>query len=117
MALKWIDLFEGLMQEKIPFEENGYILKATFDHESSNYAVMELIAFKNVKNVAISESGVTFYSDGYKIFVAYEPVGYRFRYQEPYLRDGIYQFPARFNEVETIELPKHDKKKHEENCL
>jgi hypothetical protein len=109
MALKWIDLFEGLMKESIPFDENGYIVRVTFDRQSSNYAVIEMIAFKNVKNVAISDRSVTFYSDGYKIFVAYEPVTYRFRYQEPYLRDGIYQFPARFNEVETIELPKHDK--------
>ncbi len=109
MALKWIDLFDGLMKEAIPFEENGYIIKATFDQEASNYAVIELIAFKNVKNVAISDSGVTFYSDGYKVYLAYEPVTYRFRYQEPYLRDGIYHFPARFNEIETIEMPKHDK--------
>lgn len=107
--MKWIDLFEGLMKEQIPFEENGYIIKATFDNEASNYAVLELIAFKNVKNVAMSDTNVTFYSDGYKVFVAYEPVTYRFRYQEPYLRDGIYQFPARFNEIETIEMPKHDK--------
>ena len=109
MALKWIDLFEGLMKEAIPFDENGYIVKATFDTEASNYAVIELIAFKNVKNMNMSDKSVTFYSDGYKVFVAYEPATYRFRFQEPYLRDGIYQFPVRFNEVEALELPKHDK--------
>lgn len=108
MSQNWIELFEGLTKGAIPFEQTGYILVANFD-KGSNYAVIQLIAFKNVKNIVQSSDGVTFHSDGAKAFIVHEPVTYRFRFQEPYLRSDQYQVPLRWNEVHLIEMPKHDK--------
>ncbi len=108
MNEKWIELFEGLHKGKIPFDHTGFILVAKFD-KNSNYTVIQLIAFKNVKNIDQSSDGVTFHSDGAKAFVVFEPVSYRFRYQEPYLRSDEFQIPLRWNELHVLEMPKHDK--------
>lgn len=109
MAKKWIELFEGLNQGAIPFDGEGYIVLANFDADSSNYTVIELIGFKNVKNIVRSGDTVTFQSDGHKVFIAYEPLNYMFKFQEPYLREGMHQFPHRFNECKIIELAKRDR--------
>lgn len=108
MQKRWTELFQGLMKGDIPFDNEGYILSARFD-DTSNYAIIEVIGFQNVKNIAQTPGGVTFHSDGYKIYIMYEPVTYQYRFQEPYLRDAHAQIPLRFNELDVIELPRHDK--------
>ncbi len=108
MAKKWIELFDGLMKGEIPFEQEGYIVVTRFD-PNSPYAVMELISFKNVKNIQSTSTGVTFHSDGFKTFVVFEPMNYQFRFMEPYLREGANQFPLRFNECVIIDLPRRDR--------
>jgi len=108
MQKKWIELFDGLMKGTIPFEEEGYIVVTRFD-QFSPYAVMELISFKNVKNIQNTDTGVTFHSDGFKTFIVFEPLNYQHRYMEPYLRDGIAQVPLRFNECVIIDLPRRDR--------
>lgn len=108
MQKRWLELFDGLMKGTIPFEQEGYIVVTRFD-VNSPYAVMELISFKNVKNIQPTSSGVTFHSDGFKTFVVFEPVSYQFRFMEPYLRDGSAQVPLRFNETVIIDLPRRDR--------
>jgi hypothetical protein len=105
---RWIELFKGLSEGLIPFEEEGYIVLAKFD-KNSTYTLIELISFKNVKNIQPTTTGVTFYSDGFKTYVIYEPSNYQYRFQEPYLRDGSAQAPLRFNETVIIDLPKRDR--------
>lgn len=108
MEKKWVELFQGMMNSEIPFDGSGYIL-ATHFKDSSNYTIFEIIAFKNVKNFIGSEEGVTFYSDGYKIFFLYEPVTYRLRFMEPYLRETGDSIPQRWKELYNMELPSHDR--------
>jgi hypothetical protein len=108
MQKKWIELFNGLMKGEIPFEQEGYIVVTRFD-QNSTYAVMELISFKNVKNIQNTSTGVTFHSDGFKTFIVFEPVNYQFRFMEPYLREGAAQVPLRFNECVIIDLPRRDR--------
>ncbi|MFN3603638.1 MAG: hypothetical protein ACK4UJ_02880 [Leptonema sp. (in: bacteria)] len=105
---KWIELFRGLQEGLIPFDEEGYIIVTKFD-KSSAYTLMELISFKNVKNIQPTTSGVIFHSDGFKTYIIYEPNHYQFRFQEPYLRDGFAQAPMRFSECKIVELPKRDR--------
>ncbi len=108
MALKWTELFEGLQKDIIPFDGTGYILAAHFD-PYSQYTRIETIAFKNLKKFEPNENGITFYSDGFKIYIMYEPATYQFRFQEPYLRQDGESIPLRFSELEKIELPNHAK--------
>jgi hypothetical protein len=108
MAKKWIELFEGLMKGEIPFDGTGYILSTHFQ-QSSPYTVFEIIAFRNIKQFIQEDQGVTFYSDGYKVYLLYEPVTYRFRFQEPYLREKDDSIPMRWNELETFDLPSKDR--------
>lgn len=108
MAKNWIELFEGLMKEEIPFDGTGYIINAVFDTKS-NYTKIEIIAFKNVKNVLPSDTSVTFQSDGYKTFIVFEPRSFQYRFQEPYLRDGKAHVPMRWNELDTINLATKDR--------
>ncbi len=108
MEIKWIDLFTGLMKGEIPFDGTGYIITANFQ-PTSTYSIFEIIAFKNIKQFIQADEGVTFYSDGYKIFVLYEPVAYRFRFQEPYLREKTDAIPLRWNELEAFEMPNKDR--------
>ncbi len=105
---RWIELFKGLNEGLIPFEEEGYIIVARFDKKST-YTLLELISFKNVKNIQPTTNGVTFHSDGFKTYLIYEPNNYQYRFQEPYLRDGFAQAPMRFNEAVIIDLPKRDR--------
>jgi hypothetical protein len=105
---KWIELFKGLSEGLIPFEEEGYIIVTRFDKKSP-YTLMELISFKNVKNIQPTTTGVTFHSDGFKTYLIYEPNNYQYRFQEPYLREGAFQAPMRFNETIIIDLPKRDR--------
>lgn len=108
MDLKYIDLFEGLHKGVIPFDGTGYLMGARYNRNSA-YTIIEVIAFKNVKQFIPEESGVTFYCDGYKTYILYEPNSYRFRFQEPYLREAQDAIPLRWNELDTIELPNHDR--------
>ncbi len=105
---KWIELFKGLSEGLIPFEEEGYIIVTKFDNKSV-YTTIELISFKNVKNIQPTTTGVTFHSDGFKTYIIFEPNNYQYRFQEPYLRNGNAQVPMRFNETEIIDLPKRDR--------
>lgn len=101
-------MFKGLMDGAIPIGGGGLIFNVAFSPKF-NYGVMEVVGFKNVKNVIQGSDGVTFQSDGYKIFVVYEPKTYTQRYMEPYLRTGIEQIPLRFNELKIIDLPSNDR--------
>ena len=103
-----IGLFDGLMKSAIPMSAGGLIFNTRF-HPRSNYAVFEIIAFKNVKNIIHTGDNVTFQSDGYKTFLLYEPKTYRTRYMEPYLRDDLEHIPLRFNELHILDLPNRDR--------
>lgn len=96
------------MKGIIPFDGTGFIMSSHFSN-TSNYTIIEIIAFENIKQFIQENEGVIFYSDGYKIFFLYEPVNYRFRFQEPYLREQGDSIPLRWNELEILEMPNHDR--------
>ena len=105
---KYVELFQGLMDGDLAQGGGGYIISARF-HPRYNYGVFEVIGFRNVKNINSGDRGVTLHSDGYKSILLYEPVNYPKRFMEPYLRDDVEQIPARWNELETVEMPNRDR--------
>ncbi len=109
MAYKSIDLFQGLADGQINEAVGGMLVSTRF-HRESNYAIFECTALAAVKSIhRTGADSVAFQTDGYKIFLVYEPARYPFRFQEPYLREDDQQIPLRVSELEIFELPNHDR--------
>lgn len=107
--MRWIGLFQGLKRGDVDFGNGGLVISTRF-HNESNYAIFETVAFDNVKNIVYGGGdAVTFQSDGYRVFMIYEPRSYPKSFQEPYLRDPGQAIPLRWNELDIIELPNRNR--------
>ncbi len=100
MAIKALDLFQAYSQNKLP-KEGGYIISSFFS-ENSTYSKYEIVAYNGVKSLYLSEDGLTFQTDGNKLFVLVEPPNYPRKYIEPFRRDSKEQIPHRFSELEIL---------------
>ncbi len=98
MAEKALDLFQAYSQGKLP-KDGGYIVSSFFD-ENSIYSIYEIVAYSGVKSIQLTESGLTFQTDGNKLFVLVEPPTYAKKFVEPVSRDKNEQIPHRFKELE-----------------
>ncbi len=100
MAIKALDLFQAFKDEKLP-KEGGYIVSSFFN-EKSKYTIYEIVAYSGVKSIYATEEGLTFQTDGNKLFVLVEPASYAKKYEEPYLRDTKHKISQRFSELEIF---------------
>ena len=97
MAAKALDLFQAYAQGKLA-KDGGYIVSSFFDRNST-YSRYEVVAYSTVKNIYLAENGLTFQTDGNKLFVLVEPANYSKKYMEPVSRDSNEQIPHRFSEL------------------
>lgn len=100
MAAKALDLFQAYGQGKLP-KDGGYIVSSFFQ-ETSEYAIYEVVAYDNVKNLYLTEDGLTFETDGHKLFILVEPATYPQKFSEPFRRDSKFSIPHRFNELDIF---------------
>jgi hypothetical protein len=100
MAVKAQDLFKAYAENALP-SDGGYIVSSFLD-ETSTYSKYEIVAYDNVKTVYLSKEGLTFQSDGNKLFILVEPATYPRKYIEPFRRDKEERIPHRFSEVDTL---------------
>ncbi len=100
MATKALDLFQAYSQDKLP-REGGYIVSSFFQPTSA-YSRYEVVAYNGVKSLYLSEEGLTFQTDGNKLFVLSEPTNYANKHSEPFRRDQKHQIPHRFSELEIL---------------
>jgi hypothetical protein len=100
MDVKAIDLFKAYGENKLP-REGGYIVTSFFQ-EKSAYAKFEIVAYSGIKSLYLTAEGLTFLTDGNKLFVLAEPGNYDKRESEPFTRAGQQQIPHRFSEVEQF---------------
>ncbi len=100
MAVKALDLFQAFKEGKLP-KEGGYIVSSFFN-ERSKYSIYEIVAYNGVKSIYATEEGLTFQTDGNKLFILVEPATYAKKYEEPYLRDMKHQVAQRFSELEIF---------------
>jgi hypothetical protein len=100
MAIKALDLFQAFKDGKLPKDE-GYIVSSFFS-ERSKYSIYEIVAYSGVKSIYATEEGLTFQTDGSKLFILVEPSTYAKKYEEPYLRDKDHQVAQRFTELEIF---------------
>ena len=97
---KALDLFQAYGQGKLP-HNGGYIVSSFFD-ANSTYSIYEIVAYDNLKSIYASETGLTFQTDGHKLFVLVEPINYPHKYLEPFTRGQKEQIPHRFSELDII---------------
>lgn len=98
MAEKALDLFQAYSSEKLP-KDGGYIVSSFFDTKST-YSIYEVVAYNGVKSIYLSGEGLTFQTDGNKLYVLVEPASYPEKYIEPVSRKSKEQIPHRFKELE-----------------
>jgi hypothetical protein len=100
MTTRALDLFEAYNQNKLPKDE-GYIVSSFFSGNTA-YSVYEIVSYSGVKTIYLAETGITFQTNGSKLYVLVEPASYPNKSQEPYVRPEREQIPLRFNELEII---------------
>ena len=94
--LKAIDLFEAYAQNKLPMDQ-GYIVSSFFKEDSA-YSVYEIISYSTVKDIYMTGDGLTFQTNGKKLFLLVEPPNFPHKAVEPVFRDKNFQVPLRFKE-------------------
>lgn len=100
MAIKALDLFQAFKDNKLPKDE-GYIVSSFFS-ERSKYSIYEIVAYSGVKSIYATAEGITFQTDGNKLYILAEPSSYFKKYEEPYLREKHHRVPQRFSELEIF---------------
>ena len=100
MSTKALELFQAFSSNQLPLE-GGYIISSFLD-ETSTYSKYEIIAYNNVKSLYLTGDGLTFQSDGNKVFVLVEPPNYHRKHVEPLHREPRYQVPHRFSELDIL---------------
>ncbi|MDR3168093.1 MAG: hypothetical protein LBT93_09120 [Treponema sp.] len=100
MPVKAMDLFEAYAQDQLPKDE-GYVVSSFFSN-SSAYSIYEVVSYSGVKAIYLTDTGMTFQTNGKKIHILIEPASYPNKAIEPYVRKQDEQIPLRFNELEQI---------------
>lgn len=98
MAEKALDLFQAYSENKLP-KEGGYIVSSFFQ-DKTPYCRYEVVAYNGVKSIYLSDGGLTFQTDGNKLFVLVEPSNYPKKFIEPVSRNTKESIPHRFSELD-----------------
>ena len=98
MAEKALDLFQAYGSDKLP-KEGGYIVSSFFDSKST-YSIYEVVAYNGVKSIYLTDEGLTFQTDGNKLYILVEPASFPEKYIEPVSRKSKQQIPHRFKELD-----------------
>jgi len=100
-------LVKAFTNNTIP-TEGGFIVTGFFDSQSF-YAIYEVTAYHNVKDIYRTPEGITFKTDGNRTHTLIEPATYLQKYIEPVNRDAGKSVPYRFNEMEVYKCAKNEK--------
>ncbi|MDR1948487.1 MAG: hypothetical protein LBQ38_03775 [Spirochaetaceae bacterium] len=100
MPIKAMELFEAYATDQLPKDE-GYIISSFFSTNSA-YSIYEVVSYSGVKSIYVTDTGLTFQTNGKKLHILIEPASYPNKAMEPYVRSNTEQIPLRFNELEII---------------
>ena len=101
------ELFDCFNKGDFPMD-GGYIVSAFFQDQSM-YSKFEMISYSNVKDLYLSDDGLTFQADGQKIFWLVEPSNYTNKATDPTYRPDKEKIPYRMNEVEVVTTKRQDR--------
>ena len=105
MMAKALELFSAYRSGRVP-PGGGYVV-SSFMVDGCAYVRYEIVAYRNARNLYLSREGLTFASDGSRIFVLVEPDGYPDRGTEPLRRDPRHRIPHRFAELTMVAVRNH----------
>jgi hypothetical protein len=97
---KATELAKAYMTEQVPLN-GAFIVSANFD-PNSIYAIYEVTAYKNVKDIYNSPEGLVFKTDGNRAHILVEPPTYPERFTEPVNRNSGFSIPFRFSECTIL---------------
>ncbi|HEY1405558.1 MAG TPA: hypothetical protein VF857_03025 [Spirochaetota bacterium] len=104
---KAMHLIKAYMSEQIP-ANGGFIISSFFDPDSA-YAIYELTAYKNVKDIYQTPEGLTFKTDGNRTHMLVEPATYAMRFTEPVHREKGKSIPYRFDDMTLLTGKRQEK--------
>ncbi|MFW6365984.1 MAG: hypothetical protein ACOC2H_05860 [Spirochaetota bacterium] len=93
---KAMSLIKAYQTNQLPMD-GGFIISSFFT-STSIYTIYEITAFKNVKDIFYSPSGLTFKTDGNRCHILVEPPTYAKNFEEPVNREEGRSIPYRFDE-------------------
>jgi len=100
MPVKAMDLFDAYQKSALP-KDQGFLVTSYFSNNSA-YSRYEIVSYANVKSIYPNDGGLTFQTDGKKLFILVEPANYPQKGLEPYVRPTEEQIPHRFSELECF---------------
>lgn len=104
---KAFPLIKAYMNEEIP-PDGGFIVSAFFQ-PGTIYAIYEITAYRNVKDIFKSEEGYLFKTDGNRTHILIEPATFAKKYIEPVNREVGKSVPYRFSEMEIFNCAGNEK--------
>jgi hypothetical protein len=99
MPVKAMDLFDAYAKNALP-KDRGYIVTSSFS-SNSVYSRYEIVSYNNVKSIYPTEEGLTFQTDGKKLYILIEPSNYPNKGMEPFVRSTNEKIPLRFSELDV----------------
>ncbi len=115
MPIKAMDLFDAYQKSALPKEE-GFLVSSFFSTHTA-YSRYEVVSYANVKSIYPNEAGLTFQTDGKKLYILVEPSNYHQKGMEPYVRPSNEQIPLRFSELELHTTKNQSKVFYGKNCV
>lgn len=100
------ELFSAYQKGELP-KDSGYIVSVFYD-DKSTYTRYEVISFDNVKDIFVSDEGLTFQAEGRKLYVLVEPAGWPTRHTEPAYRKESERIPYRLKELIDYKTKRED---------
>jgi hypothetical protein len=104
---KATSLLKAYLNNAIP--ASGAFIVSSFFDPNSPYAIYEVTAYANVKDIFKSPEGLIFKTDGNRIHMLVEPTTYAQRFTEPVHREQGKAIPYRFSELEIVTCKKQEK--------
>jgi hypothetical protein len=115
MSVKAMDLFDAYNKSALPKEE-GFLVSSFFSTHTA-YSRYEIVSYANVKSIYPNDEGLTFQTDGKKLFILVEPPNYHQKGIEPYCRPTADQIPHRFSELEAHKCKNQTTIFYGRNCV
>ncbi len=104
---KGTTLMKAYVDESIPVT-GGFIISGFFQSGSA-YAIYEVTAYANLKDIFNDENCLTFKTDGNRTHLLVEPASFSRKHIEPVNREVGLSIPYRFSDMEIISGKKNEK--------
>ncbi len=99
---KALSLLKAYQSGTIP-PDGGFIITGFFA-DNTNYAIYEVTAYQNVKDIYQVPEGLIFKTDGNRTHMLVEPPSYSQKHIEPVNRNTGQTIPYRFNELQIAKM-------------